>query len=116
MPAAAPKAAEPEPSLLARAGKLADAGQLEEATRLCREHLQRSPDSAEGHFLMGVLHDATNEAKRAEQCFRRALYLDPAHAGALLRLALMRERSGDRAGAALLRSRAHRAMAGKTGE
>jgi chemotaxis protein methyltransferase WspC len=103
-----PAPVEPE-SALARARRLADAGHLQEALRVCREHLDRVPDSADGHFLMGVLHDAEGKWRLALPSFRKALYLNPAHPGALRHLALKYETSGDHTGAALLRARARRA-------
>jgi chemotaxis protein methyltransferase WspC len=103
-----PPSVEPE-SALVRARQLADAGHLPEALRLCSEHLARVPDSAEGHFLMGVLHDAEGRWRLALPAFRKALYLNPSHLGALQHLALKYETSGDQTSAALLRARARRA-------
>jgi chemotaxis protein methyltransferase WspC len=71
--------------------------------------LRRVPGSAKGHFLCGVLHDAIGHPDLAAASFRKVLYLDPSHRGALLHLALKREALGDRSGAALLRARASRA-------
>jgi chemotaxis protein methyltransferase WspC len=100
---------ETEPSLLESARQLGDAGQLHEALRVCREYLQLVPDSSEGHFLLGVLHDALGEVELAVSSFRKVLYLDPNHQEALLHLALKQEARGDGPGAALLRARARRA-------
>jgi len=96
-------------SLLVIARQMGDAGQLHDALRLCREHLQRVPGSAEGHFLLGVLHDALGHHDLAARSFRKVLYLNPAHRDALLHLALKQEARGDGSGAALLRERARRA-------
>jgi chemotaxis protein methyltransferase WspC len=71
--------------------------------------LQRVPDSAEGYFLLGVLHDALGHVDLAVRSFRKVLYLDPTHREALLHLALKQEARGDGPGAALLRARARRA-------
>jgi chemotaxis protein methyltransferase WspC len=110
IPSASTALASVEPdSALARARQLADAGHLQEALRVCGEYLDRVPDSADGHFLMGVLHDAEGRWRLALPSFRRALYLNPSHLEALHHLALKREASGDRMGAALLRARARRA-------
>jgi chemotaxis protein methyltransferase WspC len=94
---------------LARASELADAGRLVDALRVCAAHLERTPDSADGHFLMGVLRDAMGERRLASVSLTKALYLDPAHLAALQHLALTREADGDFSGAALLRARARRA-------
>jgi chemotaxis protein methyltransferase WspC len=96
-------------SLLATASELGDAGQLEEALKLCNEYLQRTPGSVKGHYLFGVLQDALGYPDLAAGAFRKVLYLDPSHRGALLHLALKREALGDSSGAALLRARARRA-------
>ncbi|MGD0965293.1 MAG: CheR family methyltransferase [Candidatus Acidiferrales bacterium] len=95
-------------SLLVIARQMGDAGELQDALRLCREHLQRVPDSAEGHFLLGVLHDALGHQDLAVRSFRKVLYLNPTHRDALLHLALKQEARGDGSGAALLRARARR--------
>ena len=50
-----------------------------EALQVCGEYLQRVPDSAEGHFLLGVLHDALGHIDLAVSSFRKVLYLDPTH-------------------------------------
>jgi chemotaxis protein methyltransferase WspC len=98
--------AEPSPLIVAR--RLGDAGQIDEAIRICTEYLLRVPGSADGHFLLGVLHDALGRSELAAVSFRKALYLDPNHREALLHLALKKEARGDGSGAALLRARARR--------
>jgi chemotaxis protein methyltransferase WspC len=100
-----PSPLEPEPSQLGLARQAADAGQLHEALRSCGEHLKSVPDSAEGHFLLGVIQDALCHPELAVSSFRKTLYLDPTHREALLHLALKREAAGDVAGAQLLRAR-----------
>jgi chemotaxis protein methyltransferase WspC len=100
-----PSPLEPEPSQLSLARQAADAGQLHEALRACGEHLKSVPDSAEGHFLLGVIQDALGHPELAVSSFRKTLYLDPTHREALLHLALKREAAGDVAGAQLLRAR-----------
>lgn len=104
-----PAPPEPQRSQLTIARELGDAGRLHEALRVCGDYLDLVPDSAEGHFLFGVIHDALGHSELAVASFRKALYLDPAHREALLHLALKREAAGDGAGAALLRARARRA-------
>lgn len=95
-------------SLLVLARGLGDSGKLQEAVHVCGEHLRQVPDSADGHFLLGVLYDALGRGELAAQSFRKTLYLDPAHHEALLHLALKQEARGDRRAAALLRERAQR--------
>lgn len=102
-------ARQPEVSALVIARQLGDGGQLKEGLRVCTEYLQQVPDSTEGYFLLGVLHDALGHADLAAGSFRKVLYLDPTHREALLHLALKQEARGDESGAALLRARARRA-------
>jgi chemotaxis protein methyltransferase WspC len=99
---------ESDTSLFVAASRLGDSGQLPEALELCLEYLRRVPGSAKGHFLLGVLHDALGHPSLAADSFRKTLYLDPSHQGALLHLALKREALGDTSGAELLRARARR--------
>jgi chemotaxis protein methyltransferase WspC len=107
---------EAEPSALIVARRLGDAGQIDEAIRICSDYLQRVPSSADGHFLLGVLHDALGRSELAANSFRKALYLDPNHRDALLHLALKKEARGDGSGAALLRARARRSEDVSTSE
>jgi chemotaxis protein methyltransferase WspC len=107
---------EADHSRLALARQLGDAGRLHEALQICSEYLKSAPASADGHFLLGVLHDALGHPDLAVSYFGKALYLDPSHRDALLHLALKREAAGDRASAALLRTRAHRTPEVSTAE
>lgn len=99
---------DPELSPLELARQLGDAGQLDDAQKVCSQYLQAVPDNADAYFLSGVLHNAQGRADLAVSLFRKALYLDPNHREALLHLALSREALGDKPGAALLRARALR--------
>jgi chemotaxis protein methyltransferase WspC len=114
--AAVVAALEDELSALTVARRLGDAGQIDEAIRICSEYLQGVPGSADGHFLLGVLHDALGRSELAADSFRKALYLDPNHREALLHLALKKEARGDGSGAALLRARARRSEDVSTSE
>jgi chemotaxis protein methyltransferase WspC len=86
--------------------RVADRGDVAQAIAACLEFVRSSPDSAEGHYLLGVLHGAAGREQAAEAALRRAVYLQPDHAEALLHLALAREARGDMDGAARLRTRA----------
>ncbi len=108
--AAAAKAArslQTEPTLQ-RIRVLGDAGHMEEAILACRNYVRRVPDSADGYFLLGVLCSALKDDPAAENALRRALYLQPDHAGALMHLALILDARNDSATAARLRARASR--------
>jgi chemotaxis protein methyltransferase WspC len=114
--AIAPDAAEAGERLVPAADTLdairrtGDKGDLQEAVRACSEYLRRVPDSADGHFLLGVLQGALGLRDAAESALRRAVYLAPNHADALVHLALMHDARGDAAGAARLRARGARAQ------
>lgn len=88
---------------------LADEGRLSEASALCKQYLSDHQDSPEAYYLLGVLNDATGDADRAEEMFRKAIYLDPHHHEALLHLSLHAERSGNKTASRNLKRRAQRA-------
>lgn len=94
--------------LLQRAQRLADDGELEQAASLYRRYLADVPESADAHFMLGVLSERMNDLGAAADCLRRAVYLDPAHYEALCHLALLQERQGEHALARGLRARAAR--------
>ena len=107
----APSAAIPAqtPPALERAAELRRSrGELAAAAALCEERLRGTGDDAEAHQLLGVIRQAQGDASAAELCYSRALYCDPGLAPAMLQLALLLERRGERDGAALLRRRAER--------
>ena len=93
-----------------------DKGDLQEAVLACSEYLRRVPDSADGHFLLGVLQGAMGHRDAAETALRRAVYLAPDHAEALVHLALMHDARGDAAGAARLRARGARVQPTREGD
>jgi chemotaxis protein methyltransferase WspC len=92
---------------LASIQALADAGQLREAGTRGAAMLDRGA-TPELLYLLGVIADALGEAKRAEELYRKTLYLEPQHADALSHLALHAEKSGDLRTARTLRARAQR--------
>ncbi len=79
---------------LARARQLADSGHLAAATAECQGVLASAGPSAEAYVLLGVIHQASGETAPAADAFRRALYLDPHHAGALAHSMLLSEAAG----------------------
>jgi chemotaxis protein methyltransferase WspC len=98
-----------QPSLLEQASKLADAGQNDEAARLCDEDIRRRGPTASAYFLLGMIGQATDDRTRAESYFEKAVYLDVRHEDALLALALLAQRRGDLAASANYKRRAERA-------
>jgi chemotaxis protein methyltransferase WspC len=90
--------------------QLADAGRLREAAAQGERLLARDGASPELMFLLAVVAQADGDARRAEEFFRKAVYLDPRHAEALAHLALVAEKNGDLRAARSLRQRAQRAL------
>ncbi len=98
-----------EPSELLRdASELANQGRFSEAISVCQRHLQETGVTATAYCLMGMICQASGDRQRAEDCFRKAVYLDPSHDEALLALALLAEHRGDERAAAGYRRRAER--------
>ena len=96
------------PDRLRQARCFADRGRLDEAARLCVEHLAASPTDAEAQYLLGVIRQSGGDDGAAEEAFRRAVFLDGEHEGALVHLALLAERRGDRDAAENWRQRYER--------
>jgi len=96
--------------LLGQARNLADGGDLQAALIACRAYLQKERPCAEVYSLMGLIHDAGDRSGEAEDCYRRALYLDPYHVETLIHAALLYERRHETGKAALYRERAERAQ------
>jgi chemotaxis protein methyltransferase WspC len=92
---------------LTHARRLADEGNLKEAASMCRAHLQLDAACAQAWYLLGLVHDANGDPL-AEECYRKALYLDPNHYETLLQMALLAEKSGDLNRAQNFRQRAAR--------
>ncbi len=80
---------------LPTARKLADEGNLASATTLCQNYLKKHPTSGEAYLLLGELYQADQKKDQAEQCFQRAIYLDPHSEVGLVHLALLKESQGD---------------------
>jgi chemotaxis protein methyltransferase WspC len=96
-----------EKSELELARELADRGRLRESAHLCHLHLRTHGVSAEAYYLLGLVHDAARNPE-AVDCYRKAVYLDPAHYGALSQLALWSRTQGRQAQALAFRRRAER--------
>ena len=87
---------------------LADQGRLVEAAKSCKEHLRTHGPSVPTLHLLGLINSAANDLPEAAEYFRKALYLDPNHIQALIHLALLLEKRGDKAGAKVLNDRVQR--------
>ncbi len=99
-----------EITLLKSARSLADAGKLNEATSLCENYLKQHITSVEAYILLGQIYQSQSQQKQAEQCFQKAIYLDPNHYEALMHLALLKENSGEIKRAEVIRQRIKRLL------
>lgn len=95
--------------VLEQATSLADRGRLNQAADLCHLHVKANGSSAKSFYLLGLIEDARGDFALAADCYRKVLYLDPAHAEAMIHLACLLEKKGDHSGARLLRARFDRA-------
>lgn len=96
---------------LAEARRLADKGDLAAAFELCMEFRQKNYPAAEIYGLMGVIQMARQDQESAEECFLKALYLDPGHYESLVHLSLIYRQKGDGRKASLYQKRARKAEA-----
>jgi chemotaxis protein methyltransferase WspC len=103
-----PKQPKKEESELIRARKLADMGKLEESINLCKNYLNQCSLSIEAHILLGELYQASSNTIKAEECFQKALYLDPNDSQAVNYLLLLKEQRGDPKEVKILRKRLER--------
>jgi chemotaxis protein methyltransferase WspC len=90
--------------------RLANEGRLAAAIEAGERASRHGVVSAELLSLIGTMHAATPNLERAEACYRKALFLEPANEDALLHLALLLEQRGEVALAIKLRNRARRAL------
>ena len=109
-PTRAPFAGPTASSVVSDILRLADHGQLATAIDTGERAIRDGLASAELLSLVGTLHASTSHLERAEACYRKALFLEPAHEDALLHLALLLEKRGESVLASKLRSRARRAL------
>lgn len=107
---AAPPPPAPSRSLLEQAADLANAGKHADALRLCERALRQLGPKPEVYHLLGMIHQSSGALDQATEALGRAVYLDPHHEESLLALALIADRRGNSAEAALFRRRASRAQ------
>ncbi|MBK1988792.1 methyltransferase domain-containing protein [Sphaerospermopsis aphanizomenoides BCCUSP55] len=84
---------------------LADQGKLKAAISQCQNYIYQNSTSAEAYLLLGEIYQAQGVELAAEECFQKAVYLDPKNSQALIHLALLKEQQGDREKANILRQR-----------
>lgn len=98
----------PMDAQIQEARRLADAGDMAGATRLCHEYTRKFGPAAEAYCLLGILSMAGQDFNGAEECFLKALYLDPDHYESLVHISLIYRQKGKESKAALYRERAER--------
>jgi chemotaxis protein methyltransferase WspC len=109
VPPPAPAAPQPAAPLLEQAAALAGEGKNDQAAALCERALREGGPDPRALFLLGMIRQSQGDLARAEESLRKVVYLDPRHDEALLALALIAQRRGDRAAADGFRRRAERA-------
>jgi len=95
-------------TLLANIASLANSGKSAEARAVCEQYLRSHPPKAQVFYWLGLLSDMAGNALEAQGFYRKALYLEPQHAEALVHLAALLASQGDAAGARRLQERAAR--------
>ncbi|MBO0348525.1 tetratricopeptide repeat protein [Phormidium pseudopriestleyi FRX01] len=112
--AIAPSAPSPPPRIpqspLIQARHLADLGRLNEAAQLCETYLSQHRTDANAYVLLGEILQGMGHYERAEQCWEKAIYLEPHHYQALMHLLLLKESHGDLTHACALRQRIQRLL------
>ncbi len=107
-PAALPQVEESVRSELEKAQSLADAGKLDEALTVLEAARKSDGENVGIHFLQGVIEEARGANREAETHYRRTLFLDPSHAGALQHMTLLLRSEGRNHAADNLSRRASR--------
>ncbi|UZE24826.1 protein-glutamate O-methyltransferase CheR [Pseudomonas sp. B21-056] len=95
-------------TLLASIAALANGGKSAEARAACEQYLRSHTPNAQVFYWLGLLSDMAGSALEAQGFYRKALYLEPQHAEALVHLAALLASQGDAAGARRLQERAAR--------
>jgi chemotaxis protein methyltransferase WspC len=91
--------------------KLANEGNLTEAASQCQSYLSNNSTNAQAYLLLGEIYQAQKLELQAEECFQKAIYLDPKNPDALVHLILLKEERGDISKAKILRQRLQRIIA-----
>ncbi|MDP9084030.1 MAG: protein-glutamate O-methyltransferase CheR [Pseudomonadota bacterium] len=90
--------------------RLADQGRFTDASKRCAEDLCEHGPSAQTYFLMGLIRAAGGALAKADEYYRKALYLDRDHQDTLAHRVLLLEKLGQVAGARVLRERLRRLL------
>ncbi|KPK96118.1 hypothetical protein AMJ80_01765 [bacterium SM23_31] len=96
--------------LLDSAYEYADQGNIEKAASLCELYLTEHGPSARAFYLMGLIRETMGDVERAEEYYKKTIYLQPDCYDALIQLALLLENRKDMDKAMILRERALRVI------
>lgn len=107
-PPRSPSHAQGESELLATIARQANAGESAQARASCQRYLQQFAPKAQVFYWLGLLSDTEGDSQEAISQYRKALYLEPQHAEALMHLAALLASQGDEAGARRVQERAAR--------
>jgi chemotaxis protein methyltransferase WspC len=102
------EAVDEKSGLIQEASRLADAGYFSEALDLCLNYLYRFGAHHQIYYLMGVIYHALGQEQRAEEFFHKAVYLNSTYYEALIYLALLFEKKGNKQQAELFLKRAQK--------
>ena len=98
-----------EATLLAQIAAQANSGDSRQARASCEQYLRQFAPKAQVYYWLGLLSDTEADTSQALAHYRKALYLEPQHAEALMHLAALLAAQGDHSGARRLQERAARA-------
>jgi len=93
---------------IALAQQLADAGSYREAEAICEKLLSEGVETAELYYLLGQVSGAAEDYLLAEECLRKAVYLNAEFYDALICLSNLFDRMGNPGKAAAFLARAQR--------
>lgn len=87
-----------------------DDGNVAEAALICKQHIQRYPNSGHGYYLLGRCIELGGDQTAAVTMYRRAIGLESEHYQALVRLVALLEQTGDVVAATIFRDRVQRIL------
>ncbi len=90
------------------ARSLADQGKFELATEICNQYTNNHEVGDDAWYLLGLINDGEGNTSYSEECFRKAIYLNPHHYEALVNLSLLLKTSGNEIAAKQFMQRANR--------
>lgn len=87
---------------------LADQGKFELAIEICNHYTDNHDVGDDAWYLLGLINDGEDNIPSSEECFRKAIYLNPHHYEALVNLSLLLKSDGNEIAAKQFMQRANR--------